>query len=1621
MAVRSKRNNNPGNIRANSTDWNGSVGSDGSFVIFDSPEKGVRAMAKTLETYQNKHGLTTPAQIINRYAPASENNTNAYVAALESAGFPANQPIDLSEDPVKHKKFISAMIKHEGGQEAVDYFGQGNIISDGIRMAVDPEFDNRQSPLDDTEANNALLNAQREKEAESIGEIVEDENQLDPQEGTRKVLNSATSLAQLIDGMEDRKLFWDNELDQFQNYTYNLELFVINQQEAAKFLAYENTPSLMDDVVTDAWPPSNIEKITIAKSGVTTELNITDLNISSLGAGDVNISRLAGTARVLDFTITQVGATSLPDMLNNTALLCGYPNFNAAVYFMKIKFIGYDDNDNIIRNFPATKVIPFNISKFANLASDTDARGTTTRLEGQVVQDKVVTNTATSQTDYNFEFPVKDTLDETIQEFFNSLNKSTKEKSVISDPDFINEYRFKMSPEFKQEFGQAEMKEAGHPNMASGNNETDKKKAIKIGQQTGVVTPGISIYSCLESIIVSAKQIRDELTESKAKATKMFRILPHGEPKPKGYNVLTGSYSYIVTYYITIQETIIPKNQIDNANIIASTSEILKDVFLTGRCHKRYYYTYTGKNDQVLDFRISLTEQLQKSYSQPADAYMANVFLDSIGDYRKEIDEKAQQKLTELESEAKLLQKEFEKQEQESEALIKDFSKMNEQLKNKFIDRLESQFGVSGKFGTLDLAGIGQADINQIRDTLQADAEAGTAGAQEAYEVFNDIFKGDVRKNFNTLNNAVRDAQLSTNAAQKKLEENLREDDDVTREALGHLLSKRALEATSAIGETWNSLGLNTGANGDPGIVLTEELDREIVKKLSIDQFSSLMKTLVENPVNFTRITKPLLRDPTKLSVIKHPNQEDIQLAQEKYYEGINSYQSMIQAQMTIKGDPFWIETNLPIEVERGKFGTKNSNENFKMHHTQMNGHNYAIIIVDKAEDNFLENSDRIGLDAANSDGIKKTRLETMVYQVRSIMNTFSGGRFTQTLDMVKQPSASTFKEVKAKIFDDTSAPINWGMEQERYQNILPELGTNENVTEQNKQSADAENIANSAVGVGTDMSQDVDGDGVNDRINNINPGDGFAQRNSNLMSAVNAFVTESPFATEAQAKAVATALSYMEGACLQGDRASCDAVQGAYMDLASYRGSFTDSTDARNQINQLIDSGGTVSPAAIAVMDQAYEGLGQARIQDGVVNVSQDEIDEFNEAIDNNTKAYVVGSNDMILDPKSALQNIEPSDTMGTAGADALINGDIELSDQPARRTIINDRNGSIRSFGFDIEPNTLTAQERNNVLSLNAEADNIIAGRSLHDLSDEEYSELKTIEHTINEINTGATTGTRGEIRDSLEAERLKNQIEKDEAELLETNDDLDSWYWTKKGRREDEERKAELEQSIADNRAKLQAVEQDPVSTVVTTTDANGTRVYTSIEEAVKVTDPEITTIPVKVGDNNRVDVITQDGLADYKQDGDAVLSDAQVAEYKGASSVYNQIIEQANAKPRVQFTDEFGTEEILDYSNLGPVTYVDENGTTITIQDPSTHFNLVDTSKPTNDITRYTLNSSVLKDKVASSNSFPNVDTADTRLSSTNANDSDGILQTTIGANDFVIIADERVKTQEDGPQ
>lgn len=127
--TRGLRNNNPGNIRHGSK-WQGmsAVQKDKAFVTFDTPEYGIRAMNKVLDTYRDRHGLKTVRGIIGRWAPPNENDTESYIrAAAKSMGVTPDQHLTAANRPA----LIAAIIKHENGLQPYDMA----MIERGVGMA----------------------------------------------------------------------------------------------------------------------------------------------------------------------------------------------------------------------------------------------------------------------------------------------------------------------------------------------------------------------------------------------------------------------------------------------------------------------------------------------------------------------------------------------------------------------------------------------------------------------------------------------------------------------------------------------------------------------------------------------------------------------------------------------------------------------------------------------------------------------------------------------------------------------------------------------------------------------------------------------------------------------------------------------------------------------------------------------------------------------------------------------------------------------------------------------------------------------------------------------------------------------------------------------------------------------------------------------------------------------------------------------------------------------------------------------------------------------------------------------------------------------------------------------
>ncbi|MFI2870524.1 hypothetical protein ACH69B_21810 [Klebsiella aerogenes] len=130
---RGVRNNNPGNLEASSSNpWVGQTGSDGRFAKFETPEHGIRALGRNLLSYQ-RQGIDTVSDIINRWAPPSDNNdTAAYIKSVcAQLGVKADQPLDAS-NPDTLQALCAAIIKHENGSQPYS----NEQLSTGVSAAL---------------------------------------------------------------------------------------------------------------------------------------------------------------------------------------------------------------------------------------------------------------------------------------------------------------------------------------------------------------------------------------------------------------------------------------------------------------------------------------------------------------------------------------------------------------------------------------------------------------------------------------------------------------------------------------------------------------------------------------------------------------------------------------------------------------------------------------------------------------------------------------------------------------------------------------------------------------------------------------------------------------------------------------------------------------------------------------------------------------------------------------------------------------------------------------------------------------------------------------------------------------------------------------------------------------------------------------------------------------------------------------------------------------------------------------------------------------------------------------------------------------------------------------------
>ncbi len=106
------RNNNPGNLRPGDN-WQGAIGVNQNFIVFENILWGLRAMGTDIRTKIN-NGYNTITKLIYRYAPPTENNTEAYInLVVQYSGIARNTVLTATGSTIQ--RLIRAMMNVELG------------------------------------------------------------------------------------------------------------------------------------------------------------------------------------------------------------------------------------------------------------------------------------------------------------------------------------------------------------------------------------------------------------------------------------------------------------------------------------------------------------------------------------------------------------------------------------------------------------------------------------------------------------------------------------------------------------------------------------------------------------------------------------------------------------------------------------------------------------------------------------------------------------------------------------------------------------------------------------------------------------------------------------------------------------------------------------------------------------------------------------------------------------------------------------------------------------------------------------------------------------------------------------------------------------------------------------------------------------------------------------------------------------------------------------------------------------------------------------------------------------------------------------------------------------------
>lgn len=405
---------------------------------------------------------------------------------------------------------------------------------------------------------------------------------VDPEIEEDDSIDESSSTVDLNDYIQE----YDNKLQKYENPTYHFKLYTYSAKDYKKYQFFDSNMS--------------IKKTIIAESGVTGRYSIDDVEIHSISPG----SRATKTGTALKFNMTLIEHRGMYffDELMALSLNLGYNKIMDIPLILELSFIGFDKD-----NTTTPVVIP----------------GCTKRWRVQI--NKAPGSLNSSGTTYNIEFTSKaysvNQKDWRLGQAVEFIGSNTVETYVTAFQEAINTAMFTQYPHLTKLF----------PNDLSENNffkfyvspdiatlplehnlsqDTSIDKALngKKGNRKFNFKSSDTIGAVIDALMHCVTSTDSTETNT---IKQFVHVIPFqfyvGYDKTRGADVHRYEI-YVIPYTVAdVQDIYEIRNELSASKMVEKLQSI--DPTLTKINMKRYDYTWSGRNTEILDLKLELNAQ----------------------------------------------------------------------------------------------------------------------------------------------------------------------------------------------------------------------------------------------------------------------------------------------------------------------------------------------------------------------------------------------------------------------------------------------------------------------------------------------------------------------------------------------------------------------------------------------------------------------------------------------------------------------------------------------------------------------------------------------------------------------------------------------------------------------------------------------------------------------------------------------------------------------------------------------------------------------------------------------------------------------------------------------------